>query len=298
MSAYETFADIPPEDRHEDALIAWMRAPGAKLSELPQQYLTTKLHVAVISSSHTLGDISFSTTANYREIVLESLRGNSELILQVEEDALNEPFLYAAVSLCNVGHYLLRNMLFECCDRFNRLITQRIMNKGLCSSLKTASDILTTKDLPIPQSIKDMVNDNLLKRALINKTGETYYLKRMGKLHLLTEAINDGYWPVHDMWLRRRAPDVLAQKPDLSVAIANRKRPDTSDSALGLFDRNFHAFFEAVILTFPIEEVLAKMTSREHVPILKELYSTEVLMPYLKQFPHLKSDVLEDAMGL
>lgn len=298
MSAYTTFADIPSEDRNESALIEWLRTPQGALLQIPAELVTYNMQKVAVMVAGSLGIISYCDVPRYREIALEAILRRSEMILQVEEEALSEPFLYAAVSICSTGHHVLRNMVFECCERFNLLITQRIMNKGLCGSLKTASDILTTKDIPIPRSIKDMVNDRLLKRALINKTGETYYLKRMGKLHLLTEAINDGYWPVHDMWLRRRAPDVLAHKPDLSVAIAKRTRPDTSDSALGLFDRNFHAFFEAVILTFPIEEVLAQITSREHVPILKELYSTEVLMPYLKQFPHLKSVVLEDAMGL
>lgn len=297
MSVYETFADIPPEDRHEDALIAWMRTPCAKLSEIPQHLLTTRLHVAVISLARNFGDLSFGTTANYREIALESIRGNAELILQVEEEALSEPFLYAAVSLPHAGKFILRNMILECCDRFNRLITQRIMDKGLCDSLKIASDILLTKDVPIPQSIRDMVNNNVLKKALRYKTGEAYYLKRLGKLHLLTQAINDGYWPSYDIWLGRRAPDVLAEKPDLSTAISKRMRADTG-STMGLFDRNFHAFFEAVILTFPIEEVLSQLTSREYVSLLKELYSTEELMPYLRKYPHLKAMVLEDAMGL
>lgn len=298
MSAYETFADIPPEDQHEEALIAWLRTPEGKIAEIPRDLLTRKMQVAAVRTAGSLCNLSFSDTPDYREIALEAIVGSSVLILQVDEEALNEPFLYAAVSIGHSGHLVLRTMILECCDRFNRLITPRIIAKGLANSLAVASEILLTRNVPIPQSIKDMVNDNVLREALRYNTGETYYLKRLGKLHLLTEAINDEYWPSLDTWMGRRAPDVLAKKPDLSVAIAKRMRADTSNLAMGLFDRHFHAFFEAVILTFPIEEVLSQLTSREHVSLLKELYSTEALMPYLRNYPHLKTMVLEDAMGL
>ena len=299
MSAYNSFADMPPSDRHEDALVAWLRTPAGNLAEIPKDLLTRKMQVAAIWTEGSLSNFSFKDNPNYCEIVLEAIiGGGTDLILQVEEEALSEPFLYAAVSTQHTGKYILCKMVTECCDRFNRLISQRIMNKGLENSLKIAWEIMHHTDSPIPQSIRDMVTDKVLRDAIVNNTCETYYLKRMGKLHLLTQALEDGYWPAHDMWLRRRAPEVMAGKPGLSVAIEQRMRPDTSDSGLGLFDRHFHAFYEAVILTFPIEDVLAKLTPREHGPLLKELYSTQALMPYLRTYPHLKAMVLEDAMGL
>jgi hypothetical protein len=299
MSAFETFADIPPEHLNHTDLEAWLRTPVGRLSDIPRDMQTERLCVVAVWTEGSLGCISFEDRPNYREIALKALKGGgAKLILQVEEAAITEQFLFDAVSLEGFGHYVLSAMMTECCDRFNRHISQRIIDKGLARSLRVAAQIRLATDVPIPQHIREMVSDQVLKKALINLTSESSYLKRLGKLHLLTQAINEGYWPTSDIWLMRRAPDVLSGKPDLSVAIGKRMIPENSDTGLGLFDKSFHAFFEAVILTYSIEEVLAQLTAREHAPVLNELYSTETLLPYLRQFPHLKSIVLEGALGL
>jgi hypothetical protein len=47
-----------------------------------------------------------------------------------------------------------------------------------------------------------------------------------------------------------------------------------------------------------MEETLPLLKAKSRIALRDSLYSTEELMPYLKQFPFLKAGVLESSLGL
>jgi hypothetical protein len=297
MNAYQRFEDIPQKLRNDDHLIGWLRTQNGRLDQIPLPMVTDIMRSISIRFTVSLSSLRYTDTPNYREIALGTLEEWPGLIVEVDEEAISEDFVFKAV--CYQGR-ALRIMLENWSDRYLEVISQRVMDEGLSQSLDFAEKI-RKNHYSIPKSIRDMVTDEQVSRALVDSTYEIHALQAMDKLHLLTQAINNGYWPsLKDNTFRITMPSKFRdQKPSLAEAIVERSRDFTDDE----YSSDFHSdclrlFFTAYIKTFPISKVVANATTPAHIRMLGDIYNSTELKPYLSQFPELKSVLLESAMGL
>ena len=100
---------------------------------------------------------------------------------------------------------------------------------------------------------------------------------------LLGKLLSEGYWPTRMAW----------QKPDdLKDAISLRAK--IKDPRLEAQATTYNAF----IKSHPIEDVLPLLKTPARAKVRSEIYSTDELRPYMKQFPFLKAAVLESDLGM
>lgn len=98
----------------------------------------------------------------------------------------------------------------------------------------------------------------------------------------LGKLMSEGFWPSNLGW----------KKPaDLSGAVAERVKIKDEGSTKAFV-------FNALIKSYPPEEVLPYLKSAARAKLRTQLYTAEDLRPYMKQFPFLKATVLENDLGM
>lgn len=299
MQPYQSFEEIPENLRSDEHLMAWLRSGYGKLGLIPLARVTDDMRALSIRNTGSLRPICFSDTPNYQALALSTLEQWPGLILQVDPEALTEEFVFKAVSVEQTGPQVLNTMLEHWNDSFLDVVSQPVLDSALSRSLAIAAKARTTFELP--QSIRDMLTDDQVRLALVDRTYELSYLQEMGKCHILSQAMIAGYWPGHEdsIFFNNAPPQFQTRKPSLFEAIHERTR-DKNGYSNGLEFKStpLRIFFEAYILTFPIEEVLAHCKTQAHARMAGEIYTQAELKPHLRYYPLIKGLLLEDSLGL
>lgn len=299
MQLYQSFEDIPLELRDEEHLTKWLRSGYGKLEEIPLTLVTDEMRMAFIRGAGSLTSIRNADTPNYQTLALNVIEDWPGLILQVDPQALTEEFVFKAVSFERTGSQVLSILLEHWDDRFLGAISHRVMDTALSRSLIISAQARTS--FPLPQAILDMLTDEQVRQALVDRTYELAFLSKMEKLHLLSQAMIAGYWPSPaDTTFFNNAPQHLkTRKASLAEAIEERTRDKNGfNNGLEFECTPLRVFFEAYILTFPIEEVLAHCKTPAHARMAGEIYTQAELKPHLKNNHRLKGHLLEDSLGL
>jgi hypothetical protein len=97
---------------------------------------------------------------------------------------------------------------------------------------------------------------------------------------ILKKLLDDGHWPEYS----GKKPEGLN---DAITRASKQNNPTVVEMALNCYIRSF-----------PMEETLPLLKADSRVSLRESLYSTEELLPYLRQFPFLKGRVLESSLGL
>jgi hypothetical protein len=100
-------------------------------------------------------------------------------------------------------------------------------------------------------------------------------------LTIMEALVNEGHWPIG-----RVGP-----------------KPDSVKDALDLVERKKYThmrryLYRFLVKSYPMEEVLPFLKAKSRTELREQLYSTDELMPYIKQFPYLKGALLEASLGL
>lgn len=328
--AYEQF-DLIPEVMHTgSALFGWVKARPERFSKVPEPLHSDAMrYLAIKTIPGALSWITAATTPNYLELVLECIVERPDIIAQVEADFLSEAFLYQVVSArADTFFYMMR----EACNRFNDLISQRIVDVACVTSPRLLWKMHHDKDWDTPARILEMITDHHFEQSMRHCSEEVEYLKRCGKLYVLTDMIRNGYWP--------KPEDGICRSDDLkTIQSYAGKIPSASDAwqervkkanntimgmgmgytGMGYYDKKIGIFFEAVIKLYPISSVLRWFESRHYnaakeiysldevltwndrasqTHILKTIFTTEELRPLMRQHPFLKAIVLESDLGM
>jgi hypothetical protein len=301
MRAYQRFNDIPQDLRSEEHLLAWLHTAHGTLVDIPLALVTDKMRSAFIQMTGVFGPIKASDTPNYQALALVAIDKTPMLIMSTDQSVLTEAFLLEVIGTSSMGLMVLSIILQKWDERFLHGFTQRVMDCALPRSLSIAAKIASRarpSNNEIPQSIRDMVTDDHLRKAMMAEPSQMFFLKRMGKLDLLSQAISDGYWPASEEWFNHNFTEMTPEKPPLNVAIAKWKKECELDDRF-IDKKNRLVFWEATILSHPIDEVLGFISSNlDLAPLIKEFYGTEQLMPFLRSHPAIKGLVLEQAIGL
>lgn len=322
--SYSRFAQIPEALHTPEDLFAWVDAYPLKFYEIPVGLVTDEMRLTALKkAAGTLSWIEPSHTPNYTSLVLEALSERADIILGVEVECLDESFIYEAV--CREPQAFIFIMR-EGCERFNNHISQRIVDAGAVHSLRTIYRMLFEEGFNTPQRIKDMITDEHLKAAVRNCSDEIKYLKRMGRLDVLTQMFRDGYWPSPDDAISKKdnCNTILEFSGRLPTALEawreRVKQTNANGPAWSYLDEDIQAFFEAVIRLYDLNNVLPWMTDSRHIEALKEvmtmddileltnketlvahiktIYSVDELRPLTTKYPLLKGIVLEFDLGI
>lgn len=321
--AYQQFERIPEVMHTGSALFGWVKANPQRFGEVPERLHSDAMRqLAVTSVPGALSWITASTTPNYLDIVLEAVVERPDIICQVESEYLSEEFMYQVVQARNDTFFY---MMREGCRRFNDLVSQRIIDVACITSPRLLWKMHHDKTWNTPQRILDMITDQHFADSMKNCSEEVEYLKRSGKLYVLTEMIRTGYWPKPEDGICRNDAGKTIQSfagkiPSPSEAWRARVVDANNEiMGMGFYDKKIGIFFEAVIKLYPISRVLRWFEPRHfeaakdiysldevlgwddrpsQTAILKVVFTAEELKPHMRAYPFLKAIVLEDELGM
>lgn len=131
----------------------------------------------------------------------------------------------------------------------------------------------------------DKISENALYIHLVEGVMGYHHLRQERKLRLAADFLKSGHWPELT-----------------NHVVRNQPVPTDAAQAVGLIDQPENALIQALnmafLLTYPIEEVMALMTTRKLIKLAQEMYTADELRPLMKTNKLLKEALLEDALGL
>lgn len=309
VRVYERFDQMPETLHNPSALHTWLEfAPTERFHQIPEPLVTDAMRLTALRSySGALSWISPTSTPNYLKLVLEALPSDCSLILSVDAECLSEEFLYSAVK---TNKLVMFEILRENCDRFNNLISQRIVDEGCRHSPRTLWKMLGEDQWKLPARIVAMVTDEHIAQSARNESNELHYIKRLGKLHVLTDMIKNGYWPQDgDSILKRDDLGTISQYSSRLPSACDayreaRKQANVTNNGYGHLDEAIQTLFEAALKLYPASDVLQWLDRpsigerNRHIESIKDLYTSDELKPFLREYPFVKAMVLEADLGM
>jgi hypothetical protein len=131
----------------------------------------------------------------------------------------------------------------------------------------------------------DKISENSLYIHLVEGAMGYHYLREVRKLSLAADFLKSGHWPQ------------LA-----SFVVGSQDKPKDIAEAVRLIDEPENALIQALnmafLMTYPIDDVMALMTTRKLIKLAMEMYTDDELRPLMKTNKLLKSPLLEEALGL
>lgn len=296
------FYQIPEEMHTPSALYQWLKRDLQRFRHIPERLHTDEMRLLAMKKvAAALSWVTAATTPNYLSLVLEAVDSRPDIITQVETDFLSEDFLFAVVEkMPDAFFYMMR----ESCDRFNNLVSQRIVDVACSTSPRLIYKIMFDKDWRTPKRIQDMINDGHIAASMRTCSEEVIYLKRMGKLYVLTDMMREGYWPAPDDSICKNdalgsIQSYASQLPSAADAWRERMKPvNASLGGMGYLDEKIHVFFEAVIKLYPVTDVIRWFNRPEYFEVARDIYPIEDLKPLMREYPQLKRFVLEGELGM
>lgn len=296
------FENLWVEFHTPEALYQWLEANPYRFKEIPEQFHTDQMRLlAMREVPGALSWITAATTPNYLALILQAIDKRPDIIAHVETESLSEEFLFTVVqAMPEAFFYMMR----ESCDRFNDLVSQRIVDVACSTSPRLIYKMMTDQAWRTPKRIQDMITDEHIAASMRTCSEEVKYLKRMGKLYVLTDMIREGYWPApEDSICKNDAlgsiQSYASQLPSPVDAWRERMKPfNASIAGMGYLDEKIHVFFEAVIKLYPVTNVIQWFNRPEYFEVARDIYPIEDLKPLMREYPQLKRFVLEGELGM
>jgi hypothetical protein len=130
----------------------------------------------------------------------------------------------------------------------------------------------------------DKISENSLYIHLVEGVMGYHHLRQERKLRLAADFLKSGHWP------------------ELAKHVGTQAKPKDAAEAVKLIDEPENALIQALnmafLMTYPIDEVMALMTTRKLVKLAMEMYTEEELRPLMKTNKLLKGAMLEESLGL
>jgi hypothetical protein len=274
-SKYAAFADIPDDLKTPLGAGLWLKAMKTTgigkfvdyFEQIPKAFLSQGLLKFVVQwDVRLLANINPSDSPDYAELCLAAYtRGH------LAANYFHEDFRTAQTVASLIGSTI--DAAFADVPWIREVITPDLIEAAALENLYFMAG------LPDEQISEAALNKHLAWDAHFEALRDT------GKLHLAAKHLKTGAWP-----------------EPLAKSDARQPKPRTLESAfnhmLSKAMNSRQALYMANLMTYPIEEVMPLIQTRQHVAMALEMYSAEELKPFMKGNRHLKAAMLEESLGL
>lgn len=280
MDSYNNFWDIPDDEISELSLVAWLVA-GGKLDQIPDKHRSNDvLWTAARHDRDSYKLIGRYEVTDHRELSLEAIRLGHADFEDVPGEYIDEDFLIE-VNTCTFGRKPSKTLL----KARPELITERVV-KAICSrSISKARDFCAAGG----DKAAELMKDEYLVKAIRNQISDAESLVGMGKAHVLTGMLAEGFWPAY-----RTLPNQIAvfRVPPSTPAEAL----DRLCTKLSPGDRTLHRCW---LQSKPTNEVVAALQgSQKGLDELFAIYPERELRKHMKSNRALSGRFLENDLGM
>ena len=219
-----------------------------------------------LTNAH-LASVGLRPEPDYKSAVLTAMRKNGSFVLRVNPSFIDED-IAAEISPVHIP-WVVSKKGHHAYDLFSRVQIDKCVHLdiNLISDLDPA---YVSDDL-----IKDVIKTQPARRADA--------VEKAGRLNIINELIAEGYWP-------SRSSGVPAKPADLEEAIKSRLSKK--------WDGNESMWLNALIRSYPENEVFPLMKTTSRKKILLEVYDRDVLLKDHKSDKKLMGLLLENELGL
>lgn len=276
-SKYAAFADIPDELKTQLGAGLWLKAMKTTgigrlvdyFEQIPKAFLSQGLLKCVVQwDVRLLANIDPSDSPDYAELCLEAFKRS-----HLAANYFHEDFRTAQTVASLIGVPSIIDAAFAEVPWMREVSTPDLIEAAALDNLYFMAG------LPDEQ-----ISDAALSKHLA-WDANFQALRANGKLHLAAKHLKTGAWP-----------------EPLAKSDPRQPKPRTLESAfnhmLSKAMKSRQALYMANLMTYPIEEVMPLMQTRQHVSMAMEMYSAEELKPFMKGNRHLKAAMLEESLGL
>lgn len=276
-SKYAAFADIPDELKTQLGAGLWLKAMKTTgigrlvdyFEQIPKAFLSQGLLKCVVQwDVRLLANIDPSDSHDYAELCLEAFKRS-----HLAANYFHEDFRTAQTVASLIGVPSIIDAAFAEVPWMREVSTPDLIEAAALDNLYFMAG------LPDEQ-----ISDAALSKHLA-WDANFQALRANGKLHLAAKHLKTGAWP-----------------EPLAKSDPRQPKPRTLESAfnhmLSKAIKSRQALYMANLMTYPIEEVMPLMQTRQHVSMAMEMYSAEELKPFMKGNRHLKAAMLEESLGL
>lgn len=240
-------------------------------NKVPKNYLNDDLigkGIFLLLSQSDEPPLAGTPTEKYEQAAIHGLSNNKLYLGTVHPELITKSMLLTAIANKTIGP-----------DR--ELLTNNHISKLIDDEVGAIS-IQHKLDFVFKHQGGSNISDELWIKAINDEPGVSKYLVGKQRDDLLKGLIENGFWP----------ENFLGSKPvDLPASVSKLAKNAVKDEYQALM-------VKALILTYPIEEVLPLFKTPARKKILGSLYSIEELRPHMKAFPFIKAAVLEESLGL
>ena len=276
-SKYAAFADIPDELKTQLGAGLWLKAMKTTgigrlvdyFEQIPKAFLSQGLLKCVVQwDVRLLANIDPSDSHDYAELCLEAFKRS-----HLAANYFHEDFRTAQTVASLIGVPSIIDAAFAEVPWMREVSTPDLIEAAALDNLYFMAG------LPDEQ-----ISDAALSKHLA-WDANFQALRANGKLHLAAKHLKTGAWP-----------------EPLAKSDPRQPKPRTLESAfnhmLSKAMKSRQALYMANLMTYPIEEVMPLMQTRQHVSMAMEMYSAEEMKPFMKGNRHLKAAMLEESLGL
>lgn len=276
-SKYAAFADIPDELKTQLGAGLWLKAMKTTgigrlvdyFEQIPKAFLSQGLLKCVVQwDVRLLANIDPSDSHDYAELCLEAFKRS-----HLAANYFHEDFRTAQTVASLIGVPSIIDAAFAEVPWMREVSTPDLIEAAALDNLYFMAG------LPDEQ-----ISDAALSKHLA-WDANFQALRANGKLHLAAKHLKTGAWP-----------------EPLAKSDPRQPKPRTLESAfnhmLSKAIKSRQALYMANLMTYPIEEVMPLMQTRQHVSMAMEMYSAEEMKPFMKGNRHLKAAMLEESLGL
>lgn len=205
---------------------------------------------------------------NYRQAALKKLEKGELFLAAFNYDLVDKRMILQALATSSFGD----NKAIE------RAKPSEIDDEVAMASLEKGGNITSI----FAHAAALGFHENTWKAALLKDDVFLGQMRAHGLGQMLESIVASGYWPKKEAGSRPQ---------DAKTAITDRAG-QKDESSIKSFALN------ALIRTFPLEEVLPFLKTSARAKIRNQIFTTDELRPHMKQFPFLKAAVLESDLGM
>lgn len=236
--------------------------------KIPQVYLSNDLIVAGMRHFLATQEEIHATddyVENYRLAALNKLKTSSFCLDHFNYDLVDKRMILEAINQSNIGSLSCLKKIRE--SEFDDEVALAGIENGVWSVFKNSVNQ--------PYKLSTWVKAVTANESLWDRLVDDDCLPMMKGL------IDEGHWPISRVGAK----------------------PDSVKDAIDLLERKKFThmrlyLYRFLIKSYPMEEVLPLLKSNFRAELREQLYTTEELRPYIKQFQFLKGAILESSLGL
>jgi hypothetical protein len=274
---YASFADLPDEMKTQEGATGWLRVMKSVgvgrfvdyFAQVPKALLSQDLLKFVVESDvRLLANIDPKDCRDYADLCMIGF--NSSFLAA---NYFHEDFRTTKTIASLIGSPLQLDAVFAQVPWIREVITPDQIEEASLANLYFMAG------LPEEQISGASLSKHLAWDANFQA------LRANGKLHLAAKHLKTGAWPEPTSKSDSRQP-----KP--------RTLESAFNHALSKAYKSRQALYMANLMTYPIEDVMPLIQTRQHVALAMEMYSVNQLKPFMKTNRHLKAAILEESLGL